>query len=61
VQHDLHQLAALVKDLIDAVEYDVNGHQGRGGNGGLTSNETINAAYRCSARLNRLRKEGKIE
>lgn len=32
------------KRLIASVEYDVNGHMGKGGHGGLTSNETIRSA-----------------
>lgn len=32
------------KALIDAVTFDVNGINGKGGNGGLTSNETIRKA-----------------
>jgi hypothetical protein len=30
--------------LVDRVEYDVNGTHGKGGNGGLTSSETVHAA-----------------
>lgn len=29
--------------LSDAIEYDLNGKNGKGGNGGLISNETIKA------------------
>lgn len=32
------------KALIDSVEFDVNGINGKGGNGGLTSDTTIRAA-----------------
>ncbi|WP_420408661.1 hypothetical protein [Hoeflea sp.] len=33
-----------IQELIDAVEFDVNGVDGRGGHGGLTSNKTLKAA-----------------
>ena len=32
------------RKLIDCVSYDVNGVHGKGGNGGLTSTETIRAS-----------------
>ncbi|WP_430256511.1 hypothetical protein [Neorhizobium sp. DAR64872/K0K18] len=32
------------KKLITSVEFDVNGMNGKGGNGGLTSNDTLHAA-----------------
>lgn len=32
------------KKLIESVEFDVNGVNGKGGNGGLTSNDTLHAA-----------------
>lgn len=32
------------KKLITSVEFDVNGVNGKGGNGGLTSNDTLHAA-----------------
>ncbi|MCL6653514.1 hypothetical protein A6R70_14575 [Agrobacterium rubi] len=37
-------LLAAARKLINSVEFDVNGINGKGGNGGLTSNETIHAA-----------------
>ena len=40
-----HQaLIAGAKTLIDKVEFDINGTHGKGGNGGLISDETIRAA-----------------
>lgn len=32
------------KKLITSVEFDVNGVNGKGGNGGLTSNDTLHSA-----------------
>lgn len=43
----LEQLQALLsaaQSLVDNIEFDVNGADGRGGHGGLTSNETLKAA-----------------
>ncbi len=37
-------LLAAARKLADAVSFDVNGIDGRGGNGGLTSSETIRAS-----------------
>lgn len=37
-------LISCTQDLIDSVEFDVNGVDGRGGHGGLTSNRTLKAA-----------------
>lgn len=42
--HDLGPLIKAGKALIDAVNFDVNGINGKGGNGGLTSNDTIRRA-----------------
>lgn len=41
---DAGPMIAAAKTLLDAVTYDVSGIDGRGGNGGLTSTETIRAA-----------------
>lgn len=52
------QLKALVDGadkLVDSVSYDVAGHHGRGGNGGLVSNDTIRACDELRVVLNRLR------
>jgi hypothetical protein len=40
----ISEFIAAAKKLIDAVSYDVNGVNGRGGNGGLVSTETIRAS-----------------
>ncbi len=37
-------LVQKAEKLIDSIEFDVNGAAGRGGNGGLTSNDTMQAA-----------------
>jgi hypothetical protein len=42
------------KALIDSVEYDVNGVNGKGGNGGLTSDTTIRAAGTLRVALSRM-------
>ena len=42
---ELHRdLVSGAKRLIDSVEFDVNGTHGKGGNGGLTSDQTIRSA-----------------
>lgn len=40
----MDELIAAAKALADSVEYDVNGHYGKGGNGGLTSDTTLRAS-----------------
>jgi len=40
----MRSLIEAAKKLVDSVEFDVNGADGRGGHGGLTSNETLKAA-----------------
>lgn len=50
-------LIKAAKELIRCVEYDVNGMNGKGGNGGLTSNETIRAAGDLRVQLDRLEKQ----
>lgn len=42
--HLKHDLISATKRLADAVEFDVNGSHGLGGNGGLTSDEALKAA-----------------
>ncbi len=37
-------LVQAAEKLIGSVEFDVNGAAGRGGNGGLTSNDTMQSA-----------------
>lgn len=51
---DTAAVADCLRRLIEAVEYDCNGQAGRGGNGGLISNETMRLAgegRRAIARL----------
>ncbi|WP_099863784.1 hypothetical protein [Pararhizobium haloflavum] len=43
-QTQAEELLKAAKKLIAAVDYDVNGIRGKGGNGGLTSTDTIRAA-----------------
>lgn len=45
------------KKLIASVEFDVNGFQGKGGNGGLTSNDTIRAAGDLRVAISKIEKE----
>lgn len=49
-------LLAAAKALIDSVEYDVNGVNGKGGNGGLTSDKTLRAAGQLRVELSRYQK-----
>ena len=53
----LDELLSLAEALIRSVEYDVNGTAGKGGNGGLTSNETIHAAGLLRIVISRYRRE----
>lgn len=46
-------LAKAARRLADLVEYDMNGTSGKGGNGGLMSDETLRAACEVHAILNR--------
>jgi hypothetical protein len=50
-------IIAAAKALIRCVEFDVNGENGKGGNGGLTSNETIRAAGNLRVQIDRAEKE----
>ena len=43
--------------LIDSVEFDVNGSAGKGGNGGLTSNETMQAAGELRVAVHRVKRK----
>lgn len=56
----LHEIVAAAKKLIASVEFDVNGINGKGGNGGLTSNDTIRAAGELRIVLSRFEKEDTV-
>lgn len=45
--------------LVDAVTFDMHGVDGRGGNGGLISNETLRAADELRLALYRAEREAK--
>lgn len=47
--------------LIDAVHFDLSGINGRGGNGGLTSTETVRAADELRLAIDRYEKTRKAE
>ncbi|MCZ7502995.1 hypothetical protein [Agrobacterium sp. ST15.13.015] len=47
------QLEAAARKLANAVEHDMNGSMGKGGNGGLLSDTTLRAAHEVHAILNR--------
>lgn len=49
----LEKVLAAAKVLIDSVEFDVNGTNGKGGNGGLTSDKTLHAAGALRLALSR--------
>ncbi|MCZ4274008.1 hypothetical protein [Maritalea porphyrae] len=49
---NIQKLQAATSKLIDAITYDVTGTHGKGGNGGLVSNETIRACDQCRLVLN---------
>lgn len=51
------ELAAGAKRLIDAVEFDVNGSHGKGGNGGLTSNDTLRIASELRVIISRMERQ----
>lgn len=48
-------LAAKLDDLASLVEFDVNGHAGQGGNGGLVNDQTLRCAQEAKLLLNRWR------
>lgn len=48
------ELLAAARRLVDAVSFDMNGVDGRGGNGGLTSTATIRAADELRAEIDRV-------
>ena len=52
---DILTLIMKAEKLIECVEFDVNGSAGRGGNGGLTSNDTIRASGALRAEIHRWR------
>lgn len=52
----IEDLVKRAKKLIDAVEFDVNGFQGKGGNGGLTSNDTLRAAGELRVAISKVQK-----
>jgi hypothetical protein len=53
----LAQLVALSKRLVERVEFDVNGIHGKGGNGGLTSDDTIRAAGEMRVLISKIERE----
>lgn len=53
----IEDLIKRAKKLISSVEFDVNGFQGKGGNGGLTSNDTIRAAGELRVAISKIEKE----
>ena len=55
--HHLAELVAVSKRLIERVEFDVNGIHGKGGNGGLTSDDTIRAAGEMRVLISKIERE----
>lgn len=53
----IEPLLAAARKLIDAVSFDVNGINGKGGNGGLTSTETVRASDELRLAINRYETE----
>ncbi len=51
----VESLVQKAEKLIDSVEFDVNGVGGRGGNGGLTSNETMQATGELRIAVHRVK------
>lgn len=49
----LFELEKAARKLADAVEFDMNGTTGKGGNGGLLSDTTLRAAHEVQALFNR--------
>lgn len=49
----LEELSKAARKLADAVEFDMNGTTGKGGNGGLLSDTTLRAAHEVQAMLSR--------
>lgn len=49
----LHDLVKAARKLANAVEHDMNGTMGKGGNGGLLSDTTLRAAHEVQAILSR--------
>jgi hypothetical protein len=53
----LDDLIKAAQALVDAVTFDDSGYQGRGGNGGLLSRETIRKADELRQVLHRVKKQ----
>lgn len=53
----MNDLIRGAKALIDSVEFDVNGKNGKGGNGGLTSNDTLRMAGQLRVIISRIERE----
>jgi hypothetical protein len=51
---EVADVIAAARKLINAVGFDVNGINGRGGNGGLTSTETVRASDELRLAIYRL-------
>lgn len=56
--NDPRPVVVAARKLIDAVGFDVNGIEGRGGNGGLTSTETVRASDELRLAIYRFEREG---
>lgn len=52
----MDEIIKAAEKLIQSVEFDVNGTNGKGGNGGLTSNDTLQAAGDLRVKLSRFKR-----
>ena len=57
-QEQMKILIARSNDFLDLFTYDVNGRDGRGGNGGLITKETIQAADKLRMALETVKEYG---
>lgn len=53
----IKQLEDAAERIVQCVEFDVNGKFGQGGNGGLTSDQTLRTSNEIRIILDRLKKE----
>lgn len=54
---DLAPLLTAAELLIERVHYDLSGHNGQGGNGGLLSSETVKAGDKLRLEIYKVRRE----
>lgn len=57
----IDDLITVAHRLVESVEYDVNGLNGKGGHGGLTSDKTLRTAHEMRIILDRIDRASEVD